>query len=398
VAAIVLAVSAAPAAAQSSLSLPEALARARDVSPLGAAAAARVEAASAALGHAGASPNPSIELRSENWARGARDAGLSPDTFAVVSQTIELGGKRGARRAVAAASLEAARSVADLSVRAIDRTVSHLYLEAFRADRQRQALAAQAGDLAELVRIVDRRVEVGTAPEADRLKLLTDQARAAVDLSRAAVAADRSRLALAALLQMEVAAATLQLPLVTPAGGDEAEAVERRADVVASVRSVELARQRLRAAEAGGVPDAHVQGGMKRTAGINAGVAAVGIALPVFGRNRQDRALAAGDLTAAERELAAVRQHARGELAAMRAAAAALAAQARDIRQRLVAPAHAARAATRAAFASGASDILRLLDAERVATDAERLAIDIEVDAVLAAIEARQAAGEDPLP
>jgi hypothetical protein len=33
-----------------------------------------------------------------------------------------------------------------------------------------------------------------------------------------------------------------------------------------------------------------------------------------------------------------------------------------------------------------------------VATDAERLAIDIEVDAVLAAIEARQAAGEDPLP
>lgn len=392
---------AASAAAQTPLTLGEALARAREAAPELAAASARVEAATLGLAHAGALPNPSVEFRSENWARGARAAGVEPDTFAVVSQTIELGGKRQARRGLAAAGLDVSRLAADRAARALDRDVSALYLDTLRAGGLRRVLAAQAADLAELVRIVSRRVAVGTAPEADLLKLQTDQARADIELGRADVAADRARLLLAARLDRDIADALLQLPAVPVATDDAAaidEIVDRRSDVQQASRAVALARERLRLANATGVPDAHVQGGVKRTAGIDTGVVAVGVSLPVFGRNRQDRALAAGELTAAERELAAVRRHARGDLAAARATAVALERRARDVRARLVVPATAARAATRAAFESGAADILRLLDAERVAADAERLAIDLEIDAIQAAIDARLAAGENPLP
>ncbi len=40
----------------------------------------------------------------------------------------------------------------------------------------------------------------------------------------------------------------------------------------------------------------------------------------------------------------------------------------------------------------------RLVDAERLYVDAATAALDLEIDAVAAAIEARLAAGEDPLP
>ncbi len=357
-----LVVAATSVSAQAPLTLADALARARDVAPELAAAEARVEAAGLGLTHAGALPNPSIELRSENWAAGARARGLEPDTFAVVSQAIELGGKREARRGLAAAG---------------------------------------PADLAEHVRVVDRRVAVGTTPEADLLKLQTDRARIDIDLGRAAIAAERARLLLAARLDRDLTDARLQTPVVpAPPVGDAGTdaAVDSRADVAAATHVVAVARERLRLANAAGVPDLHVQGGVKRTAGINTGVVAVGVALPVFSRNGQDRALAAGDLAAAERDLAAVRRLAHGDLAVARAAATDLASRARDVRARLVDPALAARAAARAAFATGAADILRLLDAERVAADAERLANDLEIDAVLAAIDARLAAGEDPLP
>ena len=57
-----------------------------------------------------------------------------------------------------------------------------------------------------------------------------------------------------------------------------------------------------------------------------------------------------------------------------------------------------ARDAARAAFAAGAIDVLRLLDAERVHTEAAAVSLDIAIDAVAAAIDARLAAGEEPLP
>jgi outer membrane protein TolC len=103
-------------------------------------------------------------------------------------------------------------------------------------------------------------------------------------------------------------------------------------------------------------------------------------------------------VAAAEHERDAVLRRARAEVESTRAAAQQLATRARDIRTTLVTPAAGARGAARAAFQAGVLDLLRLLDAERVFTDAELAAIELETEAVMAAIEARLAAGEDPLP
>jgi outer membrane protein TolC len=88
----------------------------------------------------------------------------------------------------------------------------------------------------------------------------------------------------------------------------------------------------------------------------------------------------------------------RGLIAATRPVAVALASRAAEAPTTLVAPALAARNAARAAFAAGALDVLRLVDAERVYVDAALAAIDLASDAVAAAIETRQVAGEEPLP
>lgn len=387
------------AAAQTPLTLRDALSRAEALAPELAAADARVEAASAGLDYAGALPNPSLELRSENWAAGADRSDVTPDTFVVASQVIELGGKRRARREVAAADLNGTRTARESAARTLQHDVVALYLEALRADAQHRVLAMQADDLAELVRIVERRVAVGTTAEADLLKLRSDLARVRIDLVRAAAAADQARMRLGARLDLDVAAGSLQLPSMPPLpDADLAASIERRPDVQAATRSVEAARARLRMAGAAAVPDAMVEGGVKRTAGVNTGVLAVGISLPVFARNRQARALAAGELAAAERQLDATRRRAHGEITAAHAAAQRYAREVRQIRTALVEPASEARTAIRAAFGSGTADILSLLDAERVAADAERMALDLEVDAIRAAIEARLAAGEDPLP
>ena len=69
-----------------------------------------------------------------------------------------------------------------------------------------------------------------------------------------------------------------------------------------------------------------------------------------------------------------------------------------DVRATLLDPALAARDAARAAYRAGALDVLRLVDAERLATEAALVATELEIEAVATAISARLAAGEGPLP
>ena len=379
--------------------LADALARARDGSPEGAAARARVEAAERAVGETARMPNPTVEFRSENWASGVSRSVLPLDAFAEFTQVVELGGKRGARRGVAEAGLGATQADEAVVRRALAVDISRAYLDALRLRERQRTLAEQSTDLAEMVRVLDRRVEVGTTAEADALKLRTEEARLGTDLLRTEVAAQRALLQLTSRLNVEAGLDALVPPPLPalPAIDDEA-ALKRRPDVTAAERAVVSAQQALRLEDARGTPDPALNAGYKRTGGYNTGLFTVTMPLPLWDHNRVNRILAQGHVTAAELERAAVERRARGEMAATRMAAGRLSERARDIRTRLVEPARGAREAARAAFASGALDVLRLVDAERVFTDATLVAIDIEIDAVAAAIEARLAAGEDPLP
>jgi outer membrane protein TolC len=249
------------------------------------------------------------------------------------------------------------------------------------------------------VRVLDRRVAAGVTAESDLLKLRTEEARAATDMLRAELAAGRALVELTALLNVEATPEALVAPGAPPPPATEPGAgLERRPDVAAAMREVEASRQMLRLEDARRVPDPVVNAGFKRTAGYSTGLIAVALPIPLFDRNQTARIVAGGRVRAAELQLAATERRARGELAATRTAAIRLAERAREARLRLVEPARGARDAARSAFRSGVLDILRLVDAERVFTEAALVTIDLELDAVVAAIEARLAAGEDPLP
>ena len=388
-----------PAAAQPAatpLTLADALTRAREASPALAAVRARIEGARAARLRAGRPLNPLVELRSENWASRA-PGGLPLDVFATVTQTVELGGKRGARRGVAEAGVNSAAATETLIWREIARAVTADYLSALRARDQARALATHAESLAEATRVMGRRVAVGSAPEAELLKLRTEEARAVVDRTRAELAAARALATLGAALGADVTADALQRPVVPAVPADAALAASHP-ELLAAATAVDSARATLALERARGVPDVAVNAGVKRTSGFNTGVAAVTVPIPLFDRNGVARALADGQVRAAEQEREATERRLRGVLAASRAAATTLSGRAAEAHQLLVDPARGARDAARAAFAAGAMDVLRLLDAERVFIDAALVTLELEIDAVAAVIEARLAAGEEPLP
>ena len=130
-------------ASDTTLTLDDALRLARASAPTRAAAAARAAGASEAVRYAGRLPNPSVEVRSENWRFGGESGDPSVDTFAVVTQPIEIGGKRGARRALAAADA----AVADAELAQAERDavlgVAEAYLAAVRARALTELLGTQ---------------------------------------------------------------------------------------------------------------------------------------------------------------------------------------------------------------------------------------------------------------
>ncbi|MGE0594000.1 MAG: TolC family protein [Vicinamibacterales bacterium] len=391
---------AAPAAGQQMpFTLGDALARARDTSPEGAAADARVEAAQRALDVSGRLLNPVAEFRWENWGSLAPAPGLPPDVFATLTQTVELGGKRALRRDTAAAGLGIARAGASVARSLLALDITRAYMEALRARERQGLLATRADELGELVRVLASRVAAGTTAEADLLKMRTEQARAGADVVRARLAATRALATLTARLDVDTTLDALARPAVPlPASTDVREALERRADVVAAGQAIDSARLAVRVEDARRIPDVAVNAGLKRTAGFNSGVVAVTMPIPVFERNRSARILAQGQLLAAERDRDAVARRAMADITATRMAATELASRAREVQTTLVEPARGALDAARSAFASGALDVLRVLDAERVYTDAMLIALDLDIDAAVSAIEARLAAGEAPLP
>jgi cobalt-zinc-cadmium efflux system outer membrane protein len=397
--ALLCAAMAAPAAGQPAsgpLTLADALTRARTEAPALAAVRARIDGAREARLRAGRPLNPSVELRSENWASGVA-GGLPLDVFASVTQTVELGGKRGARRDAAAAAVTTAAATEAVLWREIARTVSTDYLTALRFRDEARALTAHAGSLAEASRVMGRRVAVGSAPEAELLKLRTEEARAVVARTRAELAAARALATLGAALGLDVQPDQLQRPSA-PAPLDDAAVPATHPELVAATGAIGAARAAVAVERARGVPDVAVNAGVKRTAGYNTGVAAVTMPIPLFDRNGVARALATGQLRAAEQEHDATERRLRGALTSARAAATTLSLRATDARAQLVEPARGARDAARAAFAAGAIDVLRLVDAERVFIDATIVSLELEFDAVAAAIDARLAAGEEPLP
>ncbi|MDE3156520.1 MAG: TolC family protein, partial [Acidobacteriota bacterium] len=389
------------------LTLAQAVAMARATAPLQ-AARTRADGADAAWHLAGRLPNPSIEVRTENWTfRGISRPPLGPglDLFVTATQPVELAGKRGHRRDLAAAGLSVAQADVGQLERLITLETARTYLDALRARGLIDVLATNRTSLEALVEILSKRVAEGAAAESDLLKFRTEAARVDTQLARTRIGLERRLTALGALLGLAgpVEAGRLVEPPPVPAPAGDAGllargAADRQPAVVLARARLAQAEQALALERARRVPDPALTGGYKRTDGDDTIVAAVVVPLPLFDRNGQAVALAQADAQAARLQLEALTRQATADVTATVRTAQALAARAARVDADLLAPAAAVRTSARTAFEEGAVDLLTLVDAERVYADARREALDLKLDAFLSAVESRLALGQEDLP
>lgn len=386
------------------VTLADAVATARASSPRRDSAIAIASAASDAVPLAGRPLNPVFELQSENWTPASR--GLSPqrDTFAVATQPLELGGKRGLRRQIA----EADRDVADASLRSLEHVVVldtvAAYVRALRARALVDTLVTHREGLSPLVAGMARRVTEGHSAEADLLRFRTEAARVDGEIARARLELERSLAALAVIIGAEVpiAASALVEPAPLPVPSPDAVTISARVLAHPNVRAAdaEVSRSaRMTAAErARRYPDPAVTAGYKRTAGFNTLVFGVSMSVPLFDRNGVAIARAAGSERAARAQRAAAVFQLSMDAASLIRAAREISSQAAIADRELLAPAEQVRSSARAAFREGSSDVLKLIDAERIFADVQRAATDLRLDAFAATIAARFALGEEAIP
>ncbi|MBK8598390.1 MAG: TolC family protein [Holophagales bacterium] len=377
--------------------------------PLAAASVARRDASDASARKARRLPNPEATVRVENWRRGTDahpfDAHADLDVVAELAQPLPVFGTWTSRRDEAAAMSRATRAVSRGEVEGVVLEAARLYLSAVRGRDLVGALAESRDVLGTMVATVEKRVAEGWSAEGDLLKLRAENARSEALLARATLELDDAAARLAALLGEEthVDPARLAMPQVPALPEGEPEALGRaaaatRPAVIEARERLEAARATLRLEKALRAPEPSLTAGYKRTGGLDTALAGISFPLPFFDTNATGVARAEADVRAAEAVLRSVELETAAGTAGLVRAARTFATRAEAARTDLLGSALGARGAARASFREGVSEVLPLVDAERVTAEAVRETLDLAVDARLATLAARLALGQEVFP
>jgi cobalt-zinc-cadmium efflux system outer membrane protein len=344
-----------------------------------------------------ASPNPTVEWRSENLA-----SPLEPDVFFTVDQPLDLTGRRLALRAEARAvdSRLAADSTAVARGVAID--AARAFWRAGLARGLLDVAAVQREDAERLASFEARRAREGAVAELTALRTALEADRARV--AEAGARAEWSRASAELARSLGVAPATLPsvrpLRLVAPRLAtlpdperSWVDAIASRPEAIALRAGVDAARRRARAERRSVLSDVSLQAGAKRTAGYATRVIGVAVPLPLFDRNAGARAAAAGELRLAEAELATMERAVRAEVAAATDALRALLDPTVPRADSLAAHAEEVARIADAAYAAGGGSLLELLDARRARAEAVAAALRWTAELRLARLELNRALG-----
>jgi len=359
--------------AQERLTLADAVSQALRNHPQMLTAAALVEAAQGLRVQAGLGPNPRLILQSENtpfYGEPSFSYPTNADSYAFLSQTLEMGRKRQRRVDLASENVRRSEFEQQLQRRQIVSRVSVAYWAAAGAERILGLFQQEATSFDRLVQFHRDRVREGAAPEVDLLRIEVERDRLVSSAKTAALDAERTRIALFREMgktefpTVEFADDPGQSHPVASLGLDQV--LPQRVEMKLAREGVEQARANLRLQEANAAPDRDVQFGYKRTFGFNTLYAAVQIPLPVRNRNQGQIEAAAAEIKAAESSAAAAEALVRAELET--------ASKDFDARRKLMDEtlrpmrerADEVYRIVDAAYRETGSDILRLLDADRI--------------------------------
>ena len=370
------------AAAQTNLTLRDAVTAAIKGHPLLAAGRDRVIVAEGIRRQAGMLPNPRLFLQSENtrtygnpsfvyW----RDA----DNFAYLQQTIETAGKRNHRVDLASANVRRTELERELLERQIAGRVKQADWYAVGARRAEEVLAEDVKNFQRIVEYHEIRVKEGAMAEADLIRVRLERERLLISLSSATLEAERARIHLFREMGQTmfpvVRFGEALEPITGPAGNpaEMTQALDRRPEVRLARQLVEVSRSNVNVQQASGKPNVDVLIGYKRTAGFNTMLGGVQVDLPFHNRNQGNVSAALADLKAAESSLAATEALVKAEIEA--------AERDHELRRRQVSESfttmlsHAEESAriADAAYREGGTDLLRFLDAQRIRIETQLL-------------------------
>jgi len=339
-------------------------------------AAAQVEASTAQLRRqAGFIPNPRLFYQSENLRPGV-DFTQGVDTYAYGTEVLEVSGRRGARIATADSAVNRSQLTFEQQKRSIELRVAQTYWDTLRLQYLRLLAEQSVGYYREILDYNEKRFNEGKIAEADLLRVRLEEARAEANTesSRLAEAEAKQRLA----REMGLATAgnwrlseSFEL-LSEPKNPDSPESPQNdRIEVKLAQQVIDTARANLRTQKAQGRPDVDALFGYKRTAGFNTMIAGFQMNLPIFDRNQAAVAAARYDVEANRSTLSAVEQQSASDLALARMSYETWKRQVTDRYRPLLNQAVDIANISRAAYREGGTDLLRLLDAERLRVDTQ---------------------------
>ncbi|SMF31073.1 MULTISPECIES: TolC family protein [unclassified Pseudomonas] len=282
------------AQASGSLSLPEALSAAFAQNPELAAAGREIGIAEGERRQAGLIPNPQLSWEVEDTRRETRT------TTVTLSQPLELGGKRGARIAVAGAG----QTIAQLDLERQRNGLRADVVQAFHAALRAQTaleLAQQSQSLTERgLRVVQGRVTAGQSSPVEATRAQVQLAQAQAQVRRAASQRSVAYQALARLTGSPVARfdrllATDLSPGAAPAVEALLARVEQTAEWRLAAAQVERGEASLGSEKAQRIPDLTVSLGSQYSREDRERVNVVGLSmpLPLFDRNQGNVLVAA---------------------------------------------------------------------------------------------------------
>ncbi len=362
----------------------------------------RVELEHARIDGARLRPNPRLFLQSEDLRPWDSDFSFPNNTedYGYLSQTFELGGKRGKRIGYAEGGLRRTQAEQRYTLLQLASAIADAYWTAEATRLIAGEWLAQLADMDRTVQYQSDRVAAGATAGVDLIRTQIERDRIALSLAQAQRDAEAAAIELARRTALpDAGSATLTEPFERERPVLERptlEAVEARPDVLAAREAVREADADLRLQHADAIPNLDLLGGYKRNSGFNTVYGGLQYDLPLFNRNQGGIAAAAAGRQLAEDQLAYTRLAAGSELAA------ALGSYRRE--QRLVTgtlPGMRERAAQNAAilsdaYRSGGTDLLRFLDARRVLLDTRLLAIQTWAEYQRSVVALHLAYGDQP--
>jgi len=370
-----------PCHAQSGLSLQESVNKALESRASLKAEAERVSIAQGLERQAELIANPVFQFENQNLRPGqtyTRDV----DTYAYLTQPLDVLGKRKQRIAVAEEGVNRTQAGYELAKWQVMLSVKLSYWEARGAQEKRDLLKATVENFQKIIDYQSAQLSVGAISEQDLLRVQLEGERLKIAGNLAVIEATRARVRLLKEMgQTDFSAVLLTEPLDANLSAiepiDIGQVLAQRIEMKVANAAVEEAQAKARLQDVSARPDLNVLYGYKRTqlvdatSGANTATAGLQITLPITDRNQGNRAAASAEVRRQQQLFAATEAGVRADYFGALQEYQLRRSEVVETLQPLREHARTISEIAQAAYAKGGTDLLRLLDAQRAQLDAE---------------------------